>query len=251
MNLQMEHIINIRELGKIRTEDGKFVRENVLIRSAHLHDISSEDLRQLYEQYQIRHVIDFRDIFECIKKPDYVIPLTQYHHLPVLSDFFRRGGKKESKFSFGEHPRLVFQEIYETMASGKSARDAYRGFFEILLQANGEAVLWHCTQGKDRTGIAAALLLTVLGVSKETIIDEYLLSNQAMQKEYEQLQNSQMSEERLTFMREILFVYREHIERYYDIIEKEYHTLYEYIVSQLISEDEAEKLRNAYLCESI
>lgn len=250
MNLQIDGIVNIRELGGIKTEDGKKVRCGVLFRSAHLHDISIEGRKLLFKEYQLKHVVDFRDVSECIKKPDLVIPMAKYYCFPVLTNLFGQEETKETKRAFWDkNPRLLFQEIYASMATDEQALEAYRSFFKVLLEANGEAVLWHCTQGKDRTGIAAALLLTVLGASKETIIEEYMLTNKAMQKEYVQMKESGMSEERLSFMSEILFVNKENIEQYYDMIEKEYDNLYTYIIRQLINEEEAVMLRKAYLCE--
>ena len=68
-------------------------------------------------------------------------------------------------------------EGYQQMYLPEDGIAMFRGFFKELLDADGGAVLWHCVSGKDRTGNATMLLLTVLGVDKETIIEDFLLTN--------------------------------------------------------------------------
>ena len=68
--------------------------------------------------------------------------------------------------------------MYIGILDGEMGKRAYSDFFRILLSADPDrAVLWHCTSGKDRTGLAAMLLMTALGVDEETIIEDYLLTN--------------------------------------------------------------------------
>ena len=93
------------------------------------------------------------------------------------------------------------------------------------------------------------MLLNALGVSKEDAIQEYMLTNAEMQLEYDQMKMSGMPEERLRFMQEILFVKQENIEKYCDILEKKYGSIYEYVVSELITEEEVKRLKAAYLCD--
>ena len=77
----------------------------------------------------------------------------------------------------GDLLSTYFMEGYQQMYLTEDGIAMFRGFFKELLDADGGAVLWHCVSGKDRTGNATMLLLTVLGVDKETIIEDFLLTN--------------------------------------------------------------------------
>lgn len=66
--------------------------------------------------------------------------------------------------------------LYRAMMQSESALAAYRDFFDLLL-AGPQTLLWHCSAGKDRAGIAAALVLCALGVSRQEIMEDYLLTN--------------------------------------------------------------------------
>lgn len=248
MILHMDGIVNARELGGIKTIDGKYVRKNVLLRSANLSGAPGSTVTRLYSDFKVKYVIDFRDLFECLKSPDVVIPYAEYHFLTALPQLFEENEEAEyNKAYYESHPEKLFEKIYTLLATSEQAKQAYKSFFEILLKADGDTVLWHCTQGKDRTGIATLLLLNALGVSKEDAIQEYMLTNAEMQLEYDQMKMSGMPEERLRFMQEILFVKQENIEMYCDILEKKYGSIYEYVVSELITEEEAKRLKAAYL----
>ena len=73
---------------------------------------------------------------------------------------------------------MLDENMYVLFLKTQTGRDAYAEFFRILINADpGRAVLWHCTGGKDRTGIAAMLLLSALGADEELVINDYLLTN--------------------------------------------------------------------------
>ena len=70
-------------------------------------------------------------------------------------------------------PKMM-EEAYRTII--RKFQNEYKRFFEILINRQAAPLLFHCSAGKDRTGIAAALLLSALGVDKETVMQDYLLS---------------------------------------------------------------------------
>ena len=72
--------------------------------------------------------------------------------------------------------RTYLADTYRTMISSEPSLEAMREFFDVLLEDDG-AVLWHCTQGKDRTGVAAAAILLALGVDRDEIMRDYMRTN--------------------------------------------------------------------------
>lgn len=178
MFIAFDGIINARSLGGIALPGGRRIRENRLIRSAGLHYASDEDIRRLREEFDLAFVVDFRDPFETGREPDRAVEGAENLSLPALPPFPKGGHRKNDPPVPDFDAR--FREIYADLALSDCAAEAYRGFFRALLEAKGRGVLWHCTQGKDRTGIAALLLLTALGADMEEIKKDYFLSNDGL-----------------------------------------------------------------------
>lgn len=219
MVLEFEKLINARELGGLRAAGGRVTRPGLLFRTAGLFPASEGDLARLAGEYGIRHVFDFRDLTEVERQPDPELPGAERHLIPVLPAL---PGGEELRLE-GKSPQdvlEVFRRMYLIFAQDDVCADAYRRFFRILVENAGQPVLWHCTQGKDRTGVAALLLLTALGVSERDILDDYYLSNTGLQCEYQALIESGMDSERLALMRMVLFVQSECIGDYLQSLER-------------------------------
>lgn len=174
---------NFRDLGGIPTTDGKSVCYGKLYRSGHLGKIKPEVAEKLRDKKGLRTVIDLRAPAELSHKRDIVPEGVDYLHIPPLTDeqnpaVTRHTGpsilKKIMKVDGGA--RTYLADTYRTMISSESALEALREFFDVLLEDDG-AVLWHCTQGKDRTGVAAAAILLALGVDRDEIMRDYMRTN--------------------------------------------------------------------------
>ncbi|WP_254601824.1 tyrosine-protein phosphatase [Sphingomonas bacterium] len=165
---------NFRDLGGYRSADGRMVKWNILYRSGSMHGLTDADYRYL-EGLGIRVVCDFRDSNERANEP-VVWPATGAPR--VLSDdyemdrrFMPRGDPKTwtdtqiRAAMTASYPRLLAQ-----------FNSQYRRMFAELL-AGHAPLAFNCSAGKDRTGIAAALLLTALGVPRTTVIEDYRLTN--------------------------------------------------------------------------
>lgn len=187
-SIPLNSIRNSRELGGYITADGKTVKKGVLLRTASLNGISEEDLRTLTEVYRIQHIIDFRMPMELTGAKYPEISGAEYHHIEVIDPSFMEGadvsGFDISKIdlieliTLAQQAGMLDENMYVLFLKTQTGKDAYSEFFRILLNADPErAVLWHCTSGKDRTGIAAMLLLSALGADEELIINDYLLTN--------------------------------------------------------------------------
>ena len=179
---------NARQLGGYRI-DKKSVKENLLLRTAKISELSEADSILLSEKYKVQCVYDFRGKEESLSAPDVVPGKARYLSLALSFS----GGesqlnvKLESEeqmigmlLQYAEHPSVqaMCTSMYDLIFFEESSQEVYRRFFADLLTVNPEegAVLWHCTQGKDRAGCASAMLLAALGADRELIMADFILS---------------------------------------------------------------------------
>lgn len=187
---------NFRELGGYQTMDGQHVRTHKLIRSGALNQLLPEDM-QFLSDYGLRYDIDFRSKDEVTPRPDRVPAGAEYLWLPTFTAMPNSKQSEDAatvKDAGNDDARFVIQNlkdapadmgyqrmlnVYQGLITAESAREAYRGFFATVLKntAADQSVIFHCSAGKDRTGIAAFLLLSALGVDQATITADYLISN--------------------------------------------------------------------------
>ncbi len=187
---------NARQLGGYVMADGRRVKRNVLLRSAALAWLSQEDVNLLAEKYRLKYIVDFRGEEESAYDLNKEIPGAEHRQFPVYSaDAFSRETQKklgeiEAQFSDRTAQALawaengIISERYSRVLLTEAAQTAYAQFFRTLLSAKeGEAVLWHCSAGKDRAGIASALLLYALGAGEDLILRDFEISNEAYAKD--------------------------------------------------------------------
>lgn len=169
---------NFRDLGGYRTADGRTVKWGLLYRSGQMHDLTPADYATL-QKLGIRTVCDFRDTRERTAEPT-LWPAGQTPK--VLSDDYALD--MSSLKLPGDPSTWTHEQVVGAMtATYPKLLDQFRGQYRRMfaeLLAGDVPLAFHCTAGKDRTGVAAALLLTALGVPRATIVDDYLLSNQHM-----------------------------------------------------------------------
>ena len=176
---------NIRDLGGLIGYQGMKVKKGVLYRGGFLDKITLDDARVL-ESLNINTVIDFRSTAEFLNRPDYRLHMVGYFNFPPLRD----NAKKEHKHLADSNLLWFVSEdatgndhmiqTYRDMVTTKEGISAYRDFFKLLLSKEDGVFYFHCSQGKDRAGLAAFYIEVALGVSKEDILKDYLLSNKAM-----------------------------------------------------------------------
>lgn len=192
--LPVKSIMNARDLGGYTVNDGRVVRDGVLIRAAHLAEASDEDV-QFLSDIPVSKVIDFRKTEEKRGKEDIMIPGSAYIVLPIDASGnasanatekelkrLRRGKKFDVKkfivyMAFNDKAKAVAREMYPTLFFNPDSQKQYAKFFRHVIAAESGAVIYHCTQGKDRTGVASALLLAALGADRETIVADFDATN--------------------------------------------------------------------------
>ena len=185
-------IQNARELGGYATQDGTQVKKGLLLRTAQLGEATPEELQKLAETYHVAHVIDMRNSKEVASSPEAAVPSAQLHWVKIMDEqqMAQRAGAVRDVLADPNADQLtrlkacievglVSDQMYVEYLDSEQGRAGYREFFRILLEnQDGGAVLWHCTNGKDRTGVAAMLLLSALNVDEETILQDYMLTNE-------------------------------------------------------------------------
>jgi protein-tyrosine phosphatase len=168
--LTIEVAYNVRHLGGYHAEKGRTTSE-AIIRSAGLHRLTTAGMRSLADA-GVRMVVDLRSQVE--KERDVTPDLAPVGITRIEAPVFEQDASPVGLAS--EFPGYAV--VYERMLN--SGRAAYRALFETIASTDG-GLLFHCAAGKDRTGVAAALLLGVVGVSDETIVEDFVLTERLLE----------------------------------------------------------------------
>lgn len=176
--IPLEGPVNARDLGGIPTADGRRLCPGRLLRSGRLARLTTQDDRLLREEYHLTAVLDLRTATEIERSPD--PPMAGVTHQVIhLVPERTLGITREEKpalhlKTLAELPGLA--SIYPLLVSPDSYQ-AWRRIFGLFLQPRAGAVLWHCTAGKDRAGLTAAMLLFALDVPYDAVLADYLKTN--------------------------------------------------------------------------
>ena len=188
--LDIPSLPNLRDVGGYQNKDGLFVVKGKTYRSNAFNPMNQQELIKL-GTLNLKNDYDLRTTEEIALAPDIVSPSVRYTQLNVMADdaqvaippdqltiLFQDPKKTSQKFGGAQGVVKIFTKSYRGFVSMPSAKKNYRTLFLSLQNPNASPNVFHCTNGKDRTGWAAASLLALLGVSKEKIYEDYLLSNQ-------------------------------------------------------------------------
>lgn len=193
-SVPLSGVRNARELGGYRTENGKTVRQGVLLRTAKLSGATDEDIRVLTEDYHLAEIIDFRGDMEIESFPDPDMEGVTNLNVQIIGgemalpeemqaemeELASQEGEidKMARLRLGLKYNTFSDQMYVDFLSADAGKAGYRQFFtELLALPAGRSVLFHCSEGKDRTGCAAMLLLFALGADEETVMEDFLLTN--------------------------------------------------------------------------
>ena len=179
---------NARQLGGYQIGNQR-IKDNLLLRTAKISELSKEDSTLLCDQYKVQCIYDFRGKEESLSAPDVIPGKARYVSLAL--SFSEGESQFDTKFEneaqmigmllkYADHPSIqaMCTSMYDLIFFEESSQKVYRQFFADLLTVEPEngAVLWHCTQGKDRAGSASAMLLAALGANRELIMADFILS---------------------------------------------------------------------------
>lgn len=176
--MDLEGASNFRDLGGYEAADGRTVKWRHLYRSNSLAALTDADLEHV-GGLNIKLICDLRRDEECVEAPSRLPPT----NAPVILQLPIGPERKDSKlyeYLWGGEAteaqmRQVMQDIYAEFAIRFAPQ--YAEFMRRVSRADQLPLLFHCAAGKDRTGFAAALVLETLGVARETILEDYALTN--------------------------------------------------------------------------
>ncbi len=254
---------NTRDLGGMPAKDGRTIRSGKLIRSGMLYGIGKSDLVTLAGTVGL--IIDFRTDIEVREKPDPVIPGVDYLSLPPFQNL--TGGISRDVASFEEAFCMAVSDAdrtreemighYVGFVTNPVSLSQYTRFLRELLKPRDKAVLWHCTAGKDRAGIAAVLVEELLGVDREAVREDYLATNLYVGEQVKGMQDivirrvGELTPSAKQAIDWMFLAHADFLDAFYESVRKNYKTMDAFLLHGLkISDSERDMLRLLYLEEA-
>lgn len=183
--IDFDSVLNFRDLGGYQTEDGYQVCWRRIYRSGELHKITTDGLARLRDEIGMTTVLNLRSPEELETGEIDLLRQAgiQYHvSVPFIGDSYDRNAEKEL-FANSTHMGPIYLYIIGQEGFGNRLAKA----LDLVAEPANHPLVFHCAVGKDRTGILAAVVLGILGVSDEDIIEDYTLTAHYMEKYLERL----------------------------------------------------------------
>ncbi len=242
----MERILNFRKLADgMKSIDGKEIKN--IYRSADTSFASKSDVGYLVEN-NIIDIIDLRSPMEIDKHPTISDERVKRVHINIINH-----GKQNEMAKFNiETMQNIMVELYRDEFV---ETDGYTEEMAYILGLKGSPFIFHCTAGKDRTGTTGAILMHVLGFTKEQIIEEYLKIDEALMKHireqnmiiFEKLK-IELSEDAMKVVEDLSGVRKEFIDAYLNRVDEVYGNFDNYVETKLkLTREDIEKLKEYYL----
>lgn len=257
--IDIPEVENFRDQGGYVAKDGRTVKWGKLLRGGPFFNLPDEGKAYL-DNMEIKNIFDYRDVDEAGKAPDYVPKGTTHYLVPAM-----RVNMTNKKADANVHKTIeesadevTSEEIYQEHIDGFKLlytdlpfhNPSYEKLFEAM--DRGESLYQHCSAGKDRTGVGCALALFALGVDKETIIGDYLLSatyrEEVNKKIIDKLSEMKVNEYGVKLFKRLMSVEREFIQTSFDKICEKYDCREAFFSEEYgITEDRLANWRNLYL----
>ncbi|MBE5971533.1 MAG: tyrosine-protein phosphatase [Lachnoclostridium sp.] len=189
--ISLDGALNARDLGGLPLKDGRYVKKGKLIRSGRLSDLTEQDKNILVHDWNVTTIVDLRNDQEISEHPDVTLDGVSLKNICLLSGEKKAISREDyglsmSLFAINRAKSLLedggskklLEGMYGQMAENEECIDRIRDFFELLLLQEDGSLIWHCTSGKDRTGVLGVLLLLLLGADLEVAKEDYLYTNE-------------------------------------------------------------------------
>ena len=253
-HIKMDSVRNLRDLGGYQTHAGRLLAWGKVYRSAGLHEASAQDIAFLRDRLAIRNIVDLRNSTETEiePEPESLKESMQYHWISILVEGTARDDIAARLLR--DHPEsqnfaALLVEVNQKLALDHI--DDFKKWFQILLNED-PPFLFHCTEGKDRTGFAGALLLAALDVDMKTIIADYLLTNKVNANTIEEriegaliMSKFQLKREPL---RQLLMVREDYLQAAFNAIESNYGSVKTYLAEAIgLTEKDFKLLEDKFL----
>ncbi len=251
--LDLEGAPNIRDLGGYETLDGSTTRWGRIFRAGRLSALTPRDKAQL-QKFNLRVICDFRREDEYLKD---VTDLGDFAEAAIHNLAISPGDHTQS-IAMSDFQSVNGEQMFEWMVLinrelALKQTHTYRRMFELLMANEEGAFLFHCSAGKDRTGFAAALILSALDVPRETIMEDYLLTAQYYppKGELEYLASKyteRTSDVDLSAFQALMDTREEYLTAAFNAIEEHYDSVDDYLKAELgIGKRQREALKSRYL----
>ncbi len=263
MRIQLEGACNARDLGGIKSKFG-VIKRGRLLRSGELSRLSQKDVETL-KAVPLTRIVDLRTSTEMANSPDVKIDGVIYENISIIrattfgityekstgseiADMLAAGFErmKARNETYSQHMEL----LYRKFVNDDHSRKGYGQFLKLLANSPIDgATLWHCTVGKDRVGTCTALLLHCLGVEKQDIFHDYLLTNEQSQENRNSILNKVkpfVSSENLAMIETMLSADKAYLDTFYEETEQ-FGGIDGFIAECSVTETDIEKLRENYL----
>ena len=178
-HIEIEFAGNLRDLGGYQTREGRTVAWRRLFRSGELRHKTERDVARLRQETGLASVLDLRgdtEIKEESVKLLYEVGI-RYHNVPLITGG-RDPGSDDEEELFKRFTNMG--EFYVYLLGHEDFSEKLARALEVIANSENHPILFHCTVGKDRTGILAAAVLNILGVADEDIITDYNLTTPHM-----------------------------------------------------------------------
>lgn len=249
--------LNCRDLGGHFTRDGRTVKYHKLIRAGHLSELTPIGQQQLLD-YGVTVDIDLRSSAELEKYPDLIPSGIEFIHFPCLDNDDTESTETVNELNkfYSSSPRsgyLRMLYVYRKLVINKHSQSAMHQVFAYLLaHGDEETVLFHCSAGKDRTGLTSLLILSALGVSPEDVKQDYLSTNKflidRLNQRVSDAKQSHLNQNFISSIRDLSTVQEDYYDQAMTLINYEFGGIDAYLrdVVQL-SDTDIQRLRAIYL----
>ncbi|WP_293308780.1 tyrosine-protein phosphatase [Pedobacter sp. UBA5917] len=242
--VNLQGAVNFRDAGGYSTKDGRHVKWRKVYRSADLSKLTDADLAELKAR-KITFDVDLRGHQEAATAPDKLNPNTDYILCPAGSDSLNTITRDLAAHKNADSIMMAFYGNTRYLA------DRYKPFFNKLLSLpDDQSLVFHCTAGKDRTGMGAALFLYSLGVPYQTIVDDYTASNYYRRAESQKAINAMVSMMHIDpqSAKSLMDVKKAYLDATFTAINKQYGSVDQFLKNQIgLSERDIETLKSKYL----
>ncbi|WP_392561205.1 tyrosine-protein phosphatase [Orbus sturtevantii] len=251
--LTIKNGINFRDLGGIKTQDGRKIKPNRLFRSGDFNQITLDEQNFIAKELDLNIVLDYRDHIETQTRPDKLWHQVQYFNIPAnpMSDDVTANLTKELASTNSlkkEFPNDFMIKLYQLLPFNNAA---YQTLIKLLLNSDGKSIVQHCAIGKDRTGVGVALTLFALGVDEQTIMADYLLSDQLLTSFREkQLSHYQtyLTAQEIENRKQFFAAKPTYLQSAIDAIKNEYKTINNWLEHEYqLNESKRQTIQNYYL----
>lgn len=258
--IHLDGTTNTRDIGGYQTSDLRTLRWGQIIRSENLSRLTASDFQKL-EEIGVKTVIDLRTDREHEQSPTVWLGEhpPRFFHFPIgdaQNDWFK------AQRSLMQRNRFTAEQSLEHMKEGyrmiaEEGPSSYAKLMSLVLDQSNWPILIHCNAGKDRSGVAVALILEALGVDRETIMEEYLLTNEIGRTD---AKAALLANESKKFRRKgrspsasawlpIVGVQREMLEAFYASVDEQHGSMDDFLTELGVDQDARNALRDSLTTE--